>query len=568
MSETAAKAFDTARPATPNSNDRFRSRRSPALAVGGMAASSQPLATAAGMQILSAGGTAADAAVAIAAALQVTEPCSTGLGGDCFCLYYEAETKTVHGYNGSGRAPTGMTLSRIRAAGIKGDRFPNFHPFTVTVPGAPAGWADVTARFGRLPISRVLAPAVELAQEGFPIAPMTAAKWASGAEKQLSLYRHGGELTIEGRAPRTGERFQNPYLADALRIFVESGCEPFYQGSIAERIVEAVQEEGGLLSMDDLAAHHGEWVEPISLDYRGFRVWECPPNGQGLTALIALNILRRFDSDDLATGNPGRWHLLAEALRAAFADAVRYIADPAFGTVPVDRLLSEAYGSMRAASIDPSRRMDDPEPGRFDGFEITGPDTVYLAASDEYGNACSFINSNYMGFGTGIVPRGCGYSLQNRGHGFLLREGHPNAPEPGKRPYHTIIPGMITHEDTGGLYAAFGVMGGMMQPQGHTQVVSHLVDSGEDPQGALDLPRLQVRDGQPDGAIMLEDDAGDSAVRFLTDRGHPVETVSGERRGLFGLGQIVMPGPEGVWWGGSDPRGDGCAIGPAQIGGI
>ena len=538
------------------SSTRYISRRSPVFSRRGMVASSQPDATSAGLRILRAGGNAADAAVAVAAALQVTQPCSTGLGGDCFCLYYDNHQKKVVALNGSGKSPAALTMELVKKDRMEAG-IPNYHPYTVNVPGAPAGWADTVQRLGSLGLETILAPAIELAEEGFPVAPVTSHWWAGGAERQLSLYKHGHELMVDGRAPRAGEIFRNPGLAKALRTLAEEGPVPFYRGWIAERIVAAVQGEGGVLTLQDLADHASMWVEPISTVYRGTRVWECPPNGQGIAALIALNILEQFD---IAAADPAtKYHLMIEAMRLAFADAGRYVADPNTNPAPIDDLLSKDYAKRRAQLIDPKIAMAGVAPGSFPGG--AGSDTVYFAVTDAEGNGCSFINSNYMGFGTGIVPEGCGYSLQNRGKGFSLDPGHPNCLGPGKRGYHTIIPGLATHAATGDLSCVFGVMGGHMQPQGHMQVIHHLVDEDSDPQAALDAPRFNIRDAFLGGPVLLEDSAGADITDELTKRGHEITVVSGLGRGAMGLGQIIMRDGDSVYCGGSDPRGDGLALG-------
>ena len=414
----------------------FSSRRSPVLGRHGMVATSQPLAVAAGLEILAQGGTAADAAVATAAALNVTEPTSTGIGGDCFALYYDAATRQVTALNGSGRAPAGLTLELVRRAGLT-EGLPPYHPFTITVPGACAGWMDLLARHGKLAPARVLAPAIRLAEEGFPVAPLTAHFWALGAERQLRQAPGGHELTIEGRAPRPGELFRNPGLARTLRRVAEGGAAAFYQGPIATAITAVVQGAGGVLSEADLAAHTSSWQQPIQTTYCGLRLWECPPNGQGLAALLALNILEELD---LASWHPlsaERLHLCIEAMRLAFADTRWHVADPESDPAPLAALLDKDYARMRRGLIDPRRATID----QRRGTPPAGSDTVYLTAVDGLGNACSFINSNYMGFGTGIVPAGWGFTLQNRGHCFELDPEHPNALGPDKRPYHTIIPG-------------------------------------------------------------------------------------------------------------------------------
>ncbi len=533
----------------------FESRRSPVLGTRGMVATSQPLVVAAGLEILGEGGSAADAAVAAAAALNVTAPTSTGIGGDCFALYYEAGRREIHALNGSGRAPAALSLERLRREGF-GEALPPYHPYTVTVPGACAAWYDLVERFGQLDMRRVLAPAIRLAAEGFPVTPLVAHGWARGVERQLSTALNGLELTIEGRAPHPGEIFRNPGLARTFTAVAERGAKAFYQGEIAAAIAEVVRQAGGCLQEADLAGHESTWESPISIRYRDLRLWECPPNGQGLAALLALNILEGYDLAALPPLSPERLHLQIEALRLAFADAHRYVADPAFSPAPLEELLSKAYAAERRALVDLEHASTGPVHGHF-----AGSDTVYLSVVDRDGNACSLINSNYMGFGTGIVPVGWGFSLQNRGHNFTLEEGHPNAPAPGKRPYHTIIPAMATHADNGALYACFGVMGGFMQPQGHTQVMVGLADDGLDPQAALDRPRFYLMDGQPGAQVALEEGVPAETMRELNRLGHQVVAVSGYDRLVFGKGHIIVRDrASGVLWGGSDPRGDGCAM--------
>ncbi|MCY4483268.1 MAG: gamma-glutamyltransferase family protein [Spirochaetaceae bacterium] len=542
------------------SSVHYISRRSPVLSRRGMVASSSPQASLFGLQMLSAGGTAADAAVAAAAGLQVTMPCQTGLGGDCFVLYYEAATGTVHALNGSGRSAGQLSLELLARQGL-GGALPVDHAHNVTVPGAPAAWEDVQRRFGTLPRERVVAPAAALAEEGYPVAPLTAALWEGGAAPLMSA-RHGGELLLNGRAPRAGEVMRIATLAATLRTWGESGAAPFYTGAIAERVVAEVGAAGGMLAPADLAAHRSAWVQPLSVDYRGRRIWECPPNGQGLAVLVALRLLAQFDlaAEHGAHAGADRYHLAIECMRRGFAAAARCVADPEHAELPIRQLLSRDYAAAVARHIDP-RRASAPPPG---GEEPVAPgDTVYLCTADAAGNACSFIGSNYMSFGTGIVPEGCGYALQNRGAGFVLEPGHANSLAPGKRPYHTIIPGMMTNSD-GGLQAAFGVMGGFMQPQGHLQVVSALLDDGVDPQAALDRPRFQLAAGSVaalSGAAVRLEEGLEAVADQLRDRGHRVQLAAGDARLGFGRGQAIWRTGEGVLWGGSDPRGDGCALG-------
>ncbi len=523
-------------------------------------AASQPLAVAAGLEILRQGGNAADAAVATAAALNVTEPGSTGIGGDCFALYYDAASRQVSALNGSGRAPAGLTLERLRREGF-GEDLPPYHPYTITVPGACAGWCDALDRLGRLSISLVLAPAIRLAEEGFPVAPLTAHGWQAAAGQRLRQSYGGLEMTIDGRGPKVGEIWRNPGLARTLKAVAAGGKDAFYRGEIASAIARTVQAAGGCLDEADLAAHQSTWDQPLSATYRGVRIWECPPNGQGLAALLALNLLEGFDLASLPPLSTERLHLEIEAMRLAFADARWYVADPAFNPAPLELLLSKDYAQERRRLINPRRAVLDQK----SGVPTAGSDTVYLSVVDGEGNACSFINSNYMGFGTGIVPPGCGFTLQNRGHNFSLDPAHPNALAPRKRPYHTIIPSMATRADggrhDGSLFACFGVMGGFMQPQGHMQVAVALIDDGLDPQAALDRPRFCIQGGAAAGAVGLEQGIPLPTMSDLAALGHPVAPVSGWGRGLFGRGQVIYRDPgSGVLWAGSDPRADGCAM--------
>lgn len=536
----------------------FHSRRSPVFSTTGMVAASQPLAVNAGLQILRQGGNAADAAIATAAALAVSEPTSTGIGGDCFALYYDSATQTVSALNGSGRAPQGLDLALLTRQGLA-DGLPAFHAHTVTVPGACAGWCELLARFGKLALADVLAPAIKLAEEGFPVSPITAYFWQRGLERQL-LPQGSSELTLAGRAPQAGEIFRNAGYARTLRQVALHGRDAFYQGEIAQAIVDAVRAKGGVLSLADLAEHTSTWEVPISTRYRHLQVWECPPNGQGLAALLALNILEGFALGELPANDARRLHLTIEALRLAFTDARQYIADPAFQSLPLAELLSKEYANQRRRLIDPQRATLDQK----HGTPTNASGTVYFCVVDSLGNACSFINSNYMGFGTGIVPTGWGFPLQNRGHNFSLNANHPNALAPRKRPYHTIIPGMLTYAD-GRLYAPFGVMGGFMQPQGHTQVVISLVEDGLDAQAALDQPRFCIDAASQDllggGEVLLEEGIPRESLNALAEMGHPVRAVSGQARAVFGRGQIIQRAQNGVLWGGSDPRADGCAMG-------
>ena len=547
----------------------FSSHRSPVYSTSGIVATSQPLATAVGLEILAKGGNAADAAVAAGAALNVTEPTSTGIGGDMFALYFSADTKRVTALNGSGRAPSALTLDRLKTDGFASS-IPPFHPYTVTVPGACAGWFNLIQKHGSLSMSEILAPAIRLASEGFPVAPITSYFWGRGVQRQLASAPNGHELTIDGRSPNAGEIFRNPGLAKTFETIARGGKAAYYQGEIAEAIVTVLKEAGGCMQMDDLASHTSTWEEPISVDYRGYRVYECPPNGQGITALIALNILEGFDLASLESLSVEKMHLMIEAMRLAFADASWYVTDPKFSNIPINELLSKKYASQRRKLINTQYAIRNIERG----VPVSSSDTVYLSVVDQFGNACSFINSNYMGFGTGIVPKGWGFTLQNRGHNFSLDPNHPNCLVPKKRPYHTIIPAMVTRlpsplgrrvgdegeNESETLYASYGVMGGFMQPQGHVQVLSALVDDGLDPQAALDRPRFCIDVDESGGRVAIEEGIPEGTFAGLQKMGHPVYSVTGYERALFGRGQVILRDAEsGVLCGGSDPRADGYA---------
>lgn len=533
---------------------RWESRRSPILSTRGAVASSQPLATLAGVTVLQAGGNAADAAVAAAAALAVTEPNSTGIGGDCFCLFYRASDSSVEAVNGSGRSPAALTLEL--AGGAEG--FERQGPHAVTVPGAVAGWADTLSRFGRMTLADALAPAIALAEDGFPVTPVISTGWRSQEELLASKEPAGGDLLIDGAAPRAGQVWRNPAVAGVMRAVAEGGPNAFYRGAPARAIVEALELHEGCMTLDDLSGHRSSFDPPVSTAYHGHGVYECPPNGQGITALMALNILEGCGIAAAAPRTVEALHPVIEAIRLAFADARAYVADPSRSDVPAAAMLSKAYAAERRALIKPDSAIPLAAAGRLPGAS----DTVYLCAVDGEGNACSFINSNYEGFGSCIVPRGCGFSLQNRGAGFALEPGHPNMLEGGKRPYHTIMPALLTRPD-GSLFAAFGVMGGWNQPQGHTQVVINLIDRRMDPQSAIDEPRFSIIADPPNGDVWVEEGIPVAAMSALAQLGHSIRPVSGaQRSGAVGKGQIIARDPDtGVLWAGSDPRADGAAIG-------
>ncbi len=455
----------------------FPSRRSNVIGTKGMVACSQPLAAACGMKILEQGGNAADAAVAVAAALNVTEPCSTGIGGDAFCLYYDAKQRVVRGLNGSGRAPKAMTLQKLQQeAGIKDESIPLHSPHAATVPGAAAAWADTVKLLGsgKITLAQALQPAIGLAEGGAPVHETVADAWAVSEKYIKSSSPNGDEMLLDGRAPRVGEVMRMPNLAQTFRELAEKGKDGFYRGRVAQSIVDVITSLGGYMTLEDLAAHADigtEEVTPIRYTYHhpaddkgdrqeGVTVYECPPNGQGLTALLALGILDELQNSgkvgDLSTmeHNSAEYlHPLIEALRLAFADTRWYVSDPAHGEPPVKELLSKEYLKTRVELFDASKATVDVQKGSPNKT----CDTVYFSVTDKDGNACSFINSNYAGFGTCIIPKGCGFTLQNRGAGFMLIDGHPNCVAPSKRPYHTIIPGMATKGDE--LFLCYGVMG-------------------------------------------------------------------------------------------------------------
>jgi len=531
----------------------YNSRRSAVYGRRGMVASSQPLASEAGLRILQMGGNAADAAVAVAAALNVTEPTSTGIGGDCFCLYYDSSKRTVEGINGSGRAPAGLSIEALADLGIEG-RIPPLSIHSITVPGAAEGWVDTIEKFGTMEMADILGPAIELAEGGFPVAPMTARGWQRGADR-LKSGPNFNEMLIDGRGPDVGEMMRNPTLGRTFRTLAEYGRAGYYEGRIAEAILDLIEPMGSLMTLDDLAKHRSTFPEPITTNYRGTDIHEIPPNGQGIAALIALNIVEEFDLASMGHSSAEHLHAMIEAMRMAFADARWYVADADVVELPIEELVSKGYAAERRRLFDPARAIVDVERGS----PIAGSDTVYFCTADGEGNACSFINSNWNGFGTGLIPKGCGFTLQNRGNLFSLDPGHLNALAPGKRPYHTIIPGMATRD--GALYGPFGVMGGFMQPQGHMQVIVNMIDFGMDPQEALDAPRFCINSRTSGSDVALEEGIPLDVMAALSRMGHTVSPRAGAYRYGFGRGQIITRDPDsGVLCGGSDPRADGQAV--------
>jgi gamma-glutamyltranspeptidase/glutathione hydrolase len=531
-------------------NYDFSSRRSMVTARRGMVASHEPLASQAGLQILREGGNAADAAIATAAMMNVLQPASTGIGGDCFALYYDAKTKQVTAMNGSGRAPKALSIDYLAKQGIT-ESIPVRSVHAATVAGAARGWEDLLKKHGRMSLKQVLAEAIHTAEEGYAVSPVYGAFWGSPSTRDFLLSRpYTEEYVPEGRSPGAGELIRLKGLAKTFRAVAEGGADAFYLGETGAAIVRTAQEQGGLMTMEDLAAHHTTWDEPISIDYRGYQVVEHPPNGQGLAALLALNIAEGWELERMAWDSPEKLHLMIEAMRLAFADASYYIADPATNPAPLAGLLNKAYAQERREMVAPYRAMTPPS---F-GTPLNTSDTIYLCVVDGEGNACSFINSLYMGFGTGIVAQGTGVFLQNRGANFVLEEGHPNALAGGKRPYHTIIPGMLLRD--GEMLAPFGVMGGFMQPQGHFQVINAMIDDDLNPQDALNRPRWQV-DADGDGRILVEEGFPTRTMAELAVYGHRIQPISGRGRGVFGRGEIIWRDPHtGVLFGGSEPRAD------------
>jgi gamma-glutamyltranspeptidase/glutathione hydrolase len=474
---------------------------------------------------------------------------STGIGGDAFALVYDAKTKKVRALNGSGRAPRQISPSVFTERGLTS--VPSTGMLPVTVPGAVDAWAALLAEHGTMSLAQVLTPAIEYAERGFPVSEIIARGWNASTEKLRAHPDAARTYLANGRAPRAGEVARLPELARSFRQIGEGGRDAFYRGAIAEAIVATSDRDGGFFTLQDFADHRSTWDTPISTTYHGHTVYECPPNGHGLTALLGLNTLAGFDLQKLQPGSPEALHLMIEAMRLAFADAATYVADPAHADVPTDYLLSDKHTSARRSAIDRGRAAPSVSAGALPG----GHDTVYLSVVDEAGNAVSFINSLYMGFGSGVVAGDTGICLQNRGAGFVLDPGHRNCLAPGKRPYHTIIPGMILRD--GELWSSFGVMGGFMQPQGHMQMVVNMVDYGMNPQEALDAPRFELLDPyvrQSEVALEHAPEIG----KALRTMGH--EVVETGRSGGFGGGQIIVVDANGVRHAGSDPRKDGCAV--------
>jgi gamma-glutamyltranspeptidase / glutathione hydrolase len=517
--------------------------RSPVLACDGMAATSHPLATQAAIETLRAGGNAADAAVTAVATLCVVEPHMTGIGGDCFCLVARPDAP-IWGYNGSGRAAARVSSDALLAQGIRAIAGDSVH--AVTVPGAVEAWAAILQAHGRFGLDRALAPAIRYAEQGFPVAPRVAHDWAAATPRLGADPGAARHFLFGGSAPSVGDVIRFPALATTLKAIARDGARAFYQGEIADDIAATVAARGGLLAADDLAAHRGEPAEPISSNYRGLDVVELPPNGQGLTALILLNILERFDLAALDPAGADRLHIALEAARLAYAVRDTHLADPAFMRAPVPALLDKGFAATLADRIDRSRRVALPAASAFAG------DTVYLTVVDRDRMAVSLINSLFSSFGVGIATEKTGIMLQNRGACFVVDPDHPNNIAPRKRPMHTIIPALATRD--GRCELSFGVMGAHYQPMGHAHVITNLVDYGMDVQGAIDLARVFFVGEQS----VVERGVTAQAIAALKARGHDVAVAPAP----WGGGQAIhIDWERGVLVGGSDPRKDGCALG-------
>jgi gamma-glutamyltranspeptidase/glutathione hydrolase len=537
--------------------------RSEVIATQGMAATSHPLVSQVALDVLKRGGTAVDAAIAANATIGLMEPTGNGIGGDLFAIVWDAKTRKLHGLNGSGRSPNSLSLETLRAElrKLNTPTIPRTGPLPVSVPGTVDGWFELHGRFGKLPMKELLAPAIAYARNGFPVTEVIAEGWARNA-RNLQKYPGFAEVFMpNGRAPVKGQVFRNPALADTLAAIAGGGRDAFYKGDIARRIETYMRANGGYLTAADLAAHKSEWVEPVSTNYRGYDVWELPPNTQGVAALQMLNILEAYDLKAMGFGSADYLHLLIEAKKLAFEDRARYYADPQFAKVPLAALLSKDYAAKRRALIKPDRAaLEYPA----DPAALDQSDTIYLTVADSAGNMVSLIQSNYRGMGSGMTPTGCGFILQDRGELFSLEDGHANVYAPGKRPFHTIIPAFITKD--GKPWLSFGVMGGGMQPQGHVQIVVNLIDFGMNLQEAGDAPRARhdgsseptgerMKDG---GQVVLEVGASPATVKALKDRGHKV-TVTND--GDFGGYQAILRNAEGVYFGASESRKDGAAQG-------
>ena len=520
----------------------------------GVVAASQVLAARAGVQVLERGGNAVDAAIATNAVMGLMEPTSNGIGGDLFALVYEAKTGTLHGLNASGWAPRALTPEFLRAAGVA--ELPSRGPYTVTVPGVVAGWHSMREKFGRLPMSDLLAPAIHYANEGFPVAEITAGLWARSLELLQADPRAARTFLVDGRVPAAGSIFRNPDLARSLSRVAERGRDGYYKGATADAIVAALSERGSPMTAQDLAEFDVEWVRPISTTYRGWTVSEIPPNSQGIAALIMLNLMESFPMGDFGFHSPRALHTMIEAKKLAYADLLRYVGDQRFGEVPVAAMLDKDRARTRAGRIDPARAQCRVEPSQLDRVtDMQGHDTIYLSVVDRDGNMVSLIQSNYSGFGSGLVPEGAGFMLHNRGALFTLAPNQPNTLAGRKRPLHTIIPGFMQKDGT---RISFGIMGGWNQAQAHAQFVADIADFGFTPQEALEAGRFTK--ATFDGCdVQVEALVPESVRGVLSALGHQLDVVP-PRSSEFGYGQATVSRPDGVHAGASDPRHDGAAI--------
>jgi gamma-glutamyltranspeptidase/glutathione hydrolase len=531
--------------------------RSEVIAQHGMACTSQPLATQVALDILKKGGNAVDAAIAANAVLGLVEPVSNGIGGDLFVIIWDTKTQKLYGLNASGRSPKSLTLEYFKEEGY--ERIPSHGPLPVSVPGCVDGWFEMHKKFGTLPIEEILQPAIDYARNGFPVTELIAYYWQSGV-RYLSRFPNVAEIFMpDGKAPQKGEIFKNPYLANTLEKIAKGGRDAFYKGEVAKTIDTFMKKMDGFLSYEDMANHSSEWVEPVSINYRGHDIWELPPNGQGIAALQILNILEEFDITSMGFGSEEYIHHFVEAKKIAFEDRAKYYADPAFNNIPVKQLISKEYAAKRAELINPNRAAR-----RYDAGELEQGNTIYMTVADNEGTMVSLIQSNYRGMGSGMAPDGLGFILQDRGELFSLEEGHFNCYAPGKRPFHTIIPGFITKN--GKPWVSFGVMGGSMQPQGHAQIVINLIDFGMNLQEAGDAPRIRHGgSSQPTGekmtnggTVYLESGIPYETIRILLTKGHRIQWTVG---GFGGYQAIMWDEKNKVYYGASESRKDGQAAG-------
>ncbi len=533
--------------------------RSEIIARHGMAATSQPLATQTALDILKNGGNAVDAAIAANAVLGLMEPTGSGIGGDLFAIVWDSHDKKLYGLNASGRSPQSLTMDYFRENNMS--RIPAYGPLPVTVPGCVDGWFELHRKFGKMSMNEILNPAIQYAREGFPVSEVIAGSWQENVEVLKDFPNFTEIFTIDGKAPRKGDIFKNPYLANTLEKIADNGQDVFYKGEIARVMAAFMKKMDGFLSYQDLAAHHSLWVEPVSTQYRGFDVWELPPNSQGIAVLQMLNILEGYDLKSMGYGSADYLHVLIEAKKLAFEDRAHYYADPEFHKIPLDILISKEYARKRRALIDPDKAAQAYEAG---DLSLEKGETIYLTVADAEGNMVSLIQSNYQGMGSGMVPDGLGFILQDRGELFSLQEGHWNMYEPGKRPFHTIIPGFVTRD--GEPLMSFGVMGGSMQPQGHVQVLINMIDFGMNLQEAGDAPRIRHSgSSQPYGGVMtdggwvnMESGFNYETIRELEKRGHRIRFEVG---GYGGYQAIRWDKANQVYYGASESRKDGQAAG-------